>query len=73
MDRLPEGLPYGGGERLRLLGGEDLLDVDDELGFEVVGEFLVAGEDLDVTVVDEAGVGLDHVFLDDGRTGHRVV
>ncbi len=73
MDGLPEGLPYSGRECLSLLGGEELLDVEDELRFEVVGEFLIAGEDLDVTVVDEAGVGLDHVLLDNRCAGHGVV
>ncbi len=60
-------------ELLGLLGGEELLDVEQELGFDIVRNFLVAGEDLDVTVIDEAGVGLDHVLLDDGCTGHGVV
>ncbi|OQC71774.1 MAG: hypothetical protein BWX50_00221 [Euryarchaeota archaeon ADurb.Bin009] len=73
MDRLVHALADLGLEFLGLLCGEELLDVEDELGLDVVGEFLVAGEDLDVTVVDEAGVGLDHVLLDDGRTGHGVV
>ena len=47
--------------------------VEDELGLEVVCHLVVASEDLDVTVVSECRVGLDHVFLNDGRTGHRVV
>ena len=73
VDRLVHALADLGLELLSLFCGEELLDVEDELGLDVIGEFLVAGEDLDVTVVDEAGVSLDHVLLDDGRTGHGVV
>jgi len=73
VDRLVHALADLSLELLGLLCGEELLDVQQELGLDVVRELLVAGEDLDVTVVDEAGVGLDHVLLDDSTAGHCVV
>jgi len=55
------------------LGREELVEVQDELGLEVVCHLVVAREDLDVTVVHERRVGLNHVFLNNGCTGHGVV
>lgn len=56
-----------------LLFGEHLVDVDDVLLVDFVCEFVVTGKDLDVTVVNESGVGFDHHFLNHCCTGHGVV
>ncbi len=73
VNALPEGFADCCLKGLSLLLREELLDVDDELGLKVVGEFLVTGKDTDVTVVGKSRMGLDHVFLNDGASGHCVV
>jgi hypothetical protein len=71
------GLPQGLADSLLQLGGlflgERLVDVDDILLVDGVSEVIVAGEYLDVTVIGQRRVGLDHVFLNDRCTGHGVV
>ena len=72
-----DGLPQGLADSLLQLGGlvlgERLVDVDDILLVDRVSEVVVSGEDLDVTVVGQQRVSLDHVFLNDSCTGHGVV
>ncbi len=72
-DRLHQGLSYGCLQLLRLLGGEELVDVDDESLVELVHQFVVSGEHFDVRVVHQRGVDLRHVLLNDCSSGHGVV
>src|SRR5208337_465463 len=73
VDCLPHGLADCGLEGGCLLCREEFVEVQDELGLEVVCHLVIAGEDFDVAVVDECRVGLDHVFLNNGCAGHGVV
>ena len=58
---------------LSLVLGEVLVDVDDESGVQLVDQLVVSGEDLDVGVVNECGVALCHVLLNDCSSRHGVV
>ena len=52
---------------------EELVDVDNEPGVDLVNELVVSGEDLDVRVRCECRVDLSHVLLNDCSSGHGVV
>jgi hypothetical protein len=73
VDCLPHALADAFLHLFCLVGREELVDVEQELGLHVVGDCVVTGKDLDVTVVNHTGVGLHHVFLDNSGTGHCVV
>jgi len=73
VDGLPGGLADSSLEDLGLLRREHLVDVDLVLVVDLISQGIVAGEDTDVAVVYQAGVGLHHVLLNHGCTGHGVV
>ena len=60
-------------ELLCVVLGEELVDVDNEPGVDLVNELVVSGEDLDVRVRCECRVDLSHVLLNDCSSGHGVV
>ncbi len=73
MDCLVDGLANLCLQGFCLIGWEELLDVDQELWLNVICHCVVASEDLTVTVIDKARVGLDHVFLNHCCARHCVV
>ena len=72
-DSLHQGLADSLLQLLGLVLREQLVDVDDEPGVDLVDQLVVAGEDLDVGVPDEGGVDLGHVLLNDCSSRHGVV
>ncbi|OPX81055.1 MAG: hypothetical protein A4E43_00760 [Methanosaeta sp. PtaB.Bin005] len=73
MDGLPGGLADSGLEGLSLILGEHLVDVDLVLVIDLISQGIVTGEDTNVAVIYQAGVGLHHVLLNHGCAGHGVV
>jgi hypothetical protein len=51
MDSLPGGLAYGRLERLSLVSGEELVNVDHILRINLIRQRIVASEDTDVAVI----------------------
>ncbi len=60
-------------ENFCLLCVEELVDVEEELGLDIIGHLVIACEYLYVTVIDDSRVGLDHVFLNHSSTRHCMV
>jgi len=52
---------------------EELVDVQEILGFNMIGNLVVSGKDLDITVINQTGMSLNHMLLDHRCTRHGMV
>ncbi|VVB67086.1 Uncharacterised protein [uncultured archaeon] len=73
MDGLPGGLADSGLDGLGLISREELVEVDQVLSIDLIGQGIVSREDADVAVVDKSGMRLAHVLLNHGCAGHGVI